>query len=271
MTQLVEGDVVQIDRGPALVIRVTESGATVRRLNSEVKAVQFADSRTGEAVAFAPKSDGRDIHISGQVPKSRLLERRGEEGLTAFLQKGTTMNKNLVKLELGDRLCYRGSPATVVAVSEKSATVGLMDGREFKEKRVLNDIYFTDCVSNDIHRLDESERAENLKQFLAQRTPPQSESVNNSGDNKQTETTVMAKKGKGKKGAKSANGEVRKNPSYAGRGDLIGNRIEAGDTDAEIRLVIKEKYPTSSPSDVEKTIKAKRARAKADAAKAAKE
>lgn len=158
--QVEPGDVVQIDGGLVIVTAVKDDKATV-----------------------APVSDfnGKNPHalrhgINRQITNNRLFERRGKAGLDDFLKEQAAAakckGKGLIKLEPGDKLCHGGEWRTVTAVTDKTATIGSLDGQAFMEDRLVNEFLLTECCTHKLVRLNAEERAENLKQFLSQRKSP---------------------------------------------------------------------------------------------------
>lgn len=79
--RLFEGDVVQLDGGPHIVTKSNHAGATCVPLQG-----RNVGGETLGGKKFAFVQPGRTQHISGCVPKYLVLERRGDEGLAAFLE-----------------------------------------------------------------------------------------------------------------------------------------------------------------------------------------
>lgn len=157
------GDVVQIDGGLVIVTAVKGDRASVAAI-SDFK---------------GKKPHALEHGINPEISKDRLFERRGATGLAMFFKEQnelkTGKKKGLIKLEPGDLLCYEGRLCTVTAVDEKTATLGDLDGNVWQDERWLNQIFFQDCTCHQLFRLDAEARAENLKQFLAQRKSPSPE------------------------------------------------------------------------------------------------
>ena len=153
------GDIVQIDGG--LVI---------------VKEVESVRAFCLPLPGF--KNQKADVlkHGFGVEQASRnVIERRGQAGLEAFLaeqkQEKKAKANSMVKLELGDALCYHGERCTVIAVVEDGALLSDAAGNEYEEAREVNEFLFADCSCKGhvAGRLDAAGRAENLKQHLVAR------------------------------------------------------------------------------------------------------
>jgi len=187
------GDIVQCDLGMRIVIEVTAKAAT--------------------AIRLVGSDQPRDIGL--EVSKSRIIERRGEDGLKDFLLRkralqeeekrlalnnpteNEVMAKGMVKLEPGDKLCYAGKSHTVVATTERRALLEDADGKQVWDKRVVNEFMFTDCNTSAVYRLNEQERAKHLENFLASRKPSSGkESTQPNGTEETKEMKARVKAGK---------------------------------------------------------------------------
>lgn len=147
------GDVLQVDGGLVIIKEVE----TVRAF-----CLPLPGFRNLKADIFK--------HGFGVEQASRnVLERRGEAGLAAFLAEQKQAEKaernSMVRLELGDALCYHGHRCTVVAVVEDGALLQNAAGEEFEEAREVNEFLFQDCSCKGhvAGRLDAAGRAENLR------------------------------------------------------------------------------------------------------------
>lgn len=80
MVRLLAGDVVQLDGGPHIVVRSTLSGAKCEPL---AKRTSTVNPRFSDPVTVSRW--GRVQHISGNLPKCLILERRGEAGVAEYL------------------------------------------------------------------------------------------------------------------------------------------------------------------------------------------
>jgi hypothetical protein len=217
------GDIVQCDLGMRIVTEVNPKNATVIHI-------------TG--------SD-RPRQIEREVSKSRIIERRGEDGLKDFLQhkrakqeeekrlalnnpmEEEVMAKGMVKLEAGDKLCYNGEPHTVVAVTERRALMEDADGKQTWDKRIVNEFMFTDCNSGAVYRLNEQERAKHLENFLAARKPSRAkESTQPNGEEKETtEMKARVKAGKPVKSKKETKPAAAKPEANGDNNKLFGHPV----------------------------------------------
>lgn len=173
------------------------------------------------AVAICITGSDRPRTIEREISKSRIIERRGEDGLKNFLLHKRALQeeerrlaqanpetkdedmKGKIRLEPGDQLMHGGEERTVVQVTDRRALLESAAGEQVWEKRVVSDFYFE--RNGTVLRFDEAERAKHLENFLASRKPKAagSEPIGQITDNN-TETTEndMAKKSKSKKAVK---------------------------------------------------------------------
>ena len=195
--QLRPGDVVQLDGGLCIVDLVNDCRARCVPIGK--KRVEI---KSGDKTVVVDKRDRTYKSICNCLPKHLVIERRGQEGLEQFMNEGK--DKNMLTLELGDRLCYGAKLVTVVRVYDTKAVIGDLEGNEVVVPRRMNEIYFTDCCTDKMTRLDAQQREANLIQFLAQRKPPLPEEQQNSGDKGNDGMATRTKGKKGGKGKKAA-------------------------------------------------------------------
>lgn len=225
------GDIIQIDGGLVIVTAVKGERASVA-------AVTDFKGRKPHAL---------DHGINPEVSKDRLFERRGAAGLAEFLAEQAELKagkkKGLIKLEPGDLLCYEGRLCTVTAVEEKAATLGDLDGNVWEDERWLNQIFFQDCTCHQLFRLDAEARAENLKQFLAQRKSPSPEAETSDAPHIETTETMKAKTAS-KKTAKTPKTPKAKTAakSFAGSSTFIRELIAKGEDKAGVIAKVTDKY-----------------------------
>lgn len=267
------------------------------QVSGDVIIIESVGLKSADGVSL---TTGKSVEVANPYPKNFILQRGCVAELDALLIKNQKqpppkkmselatkrnsaaiqnsetqnstreMKRHLVELEPGDQLCHGGELRTCTQLStdgKRALLCSLTDADEIKatvwEKRVVNDLLFTDCVSSTIHRFDAEQRADNLKRFLARckGPPPREEPTTGGAEEKETEMkTKKEKKAKTPRTPKAAKPAV----SYAGRPEYIEKLIANGDTDAAIMASVKEKYPGSSKGHVQKCIKAKRAKVKAE-------
>lgn len=186
------GDIIQCDLGMRIVTEVTAKAAT--------------------AIKLVGLDHPKDIGL--EVSKSRIIERRGADGLKEFLlrkralqeeerrlalnnpNEEEVMPKGMVKLEPGDKLCYAGKSHTVVATTERRALMEDADGKQVWDKRVVNEFMFTDCTTSAVYRLNEQERVKHLENFLAARKPSSNQKSTQTNGTEETEMKARVKAGK---------------------------------------------------------------------------
>lgn len=200
------GDIIQCDLGLRIVTEV--------------------NNKTAVAISICGSDRPKDIGL--EVSKSRIIERRGEDGLRIFLQhkrakqeeekrlalnnpnEEEVMAKGMVKLELGDKLCYSGSSHTVVKVTERRALLEDAAGKQTWDKRVVNEFVFTDCNTSAVYRLNEQERENHLKNFLASRKPLTDPESNQPNGEEESEMKARVKAGKPVKSKKETKSKTDK-------------------------------------------------------------
>lgn len=198
------GDIVQLDGGPHIVVRVNGSGACAEPVSKKHRA---GKTRFGKEFSIAEA--GKVAHISGNLPVNLVLYRAGDPARDEFLsgvakmnQQDKDMNSSLVTLEPGDALCYRNEVCTVVSVDDHHAVIGANDGREWREPRRVNEIFFDfkECGKDSctIHqRFDAVQRAAWLQTFLkARKTPAPVEVQQQNPSVEESEEDIMARKSK---------------------------------------------------------------------------
>jgi len=228
--------------------------------------VEAVGSKTADCL---PLAGGKLREHAATIAKNLIIKRGGQAALDEFkaatlvsvLTKPVKLKKGMVRLELGDKLCHGHEQRTVVAVADRTATLGNLDGAEFQENRVVSEFLFTDCQSSAVYRLDESERAAHLKNFLAQRKPPLAGTNNETRGVKETEVMATKKKTKAVKTKvekKRLEKSKVKQISYAGRGEFTFKLVKAGNSDNEILDALKEKYGVNTGSHGPKIIESQR-------------
>lgn len=149
------GDVLQLDGGPVIVAEIKADRAHV---------LPLGDMRGRSAHAL---KNGIETHYSND----RILERRGVSGLAVFIadlkSDAKHERKGQLKVEPGDRLCYKGAVCTVISVSDKNCSIYHPDGKMFTDERWLNEFFFRDCSCHELVRLTAEEREKNLRDVVA--------------------------------------------------------------------------------------------------------
>lgn len=121
------GDVVQRDRGPAIVIKVNPSEAVIERLSgSKVAAVEGRkqEYRTHDMVE----------RLSTSVAKHLIIERRGEKGLQDFLdaksarQGKPTTQQTTTDIESEETDMAKRAKSKKTAAAKKETTNGAREG-----------------------------------------------------------------------------------------------------------------------------------------------
>ena len=204
------GDIVQIDGGPQIVLRVSDSGAVVEPL---ARKHRTGTTRFGKEFTVADAA--KVSHITGNLPKSLLLYACDDPARAEFLKGVGKLNqqkedemKGMVTLEAGDALCYHNTVCAVISVTDEHALLGDMEGREFKESCRMNECFFdfADCGKPGctVHqRFDGPQRAAFLKNFLATRKPPVAGELTTKPSGDEGNGEAMAKKTNETKQAKA--------------------------------------------------------------------
>lgn len=170
-TALQAGDVVLLDGGEHIIESVGVR-ANARQLNPK------------------PGQKPQLKSIPTELPRNLVVESRGEAGLRELRRaKAERHRAGEIKVEPGDVLCHGGELRTVVSVTDTGCVLGNLGGQEFPDTRWLNE-FLCQCPGHPPKRLNEQERADNLKNFLATRQPPvaagNGNQRRNDGDGEQT-------------------------------------------------------------------------------------
>lgn len=194
--------------GGVLVTKVTESNATVRRL--EKKKHTVTDRVTGESAEFS--SWQRDFQISNWLDEALLERRGGPEAVRKLMHA-----KNMLTLELGDSVCVGGQWRIAVAITERTAVLAhLASGNELRlvrEARVVNEYYF------EKDRKAEAGRLARLNDFarLAGKSLEELKQALQEEDGKSQESNTMAKKAKQTVAAKKSAAKKKPKTTNIGR------------------------------------------------------
>ncbi len=222
-TALQAGDVVLLDGGEHIIESVGVR-ASARQLNPK------------------PGQKPQLKSIPTELPRHLVVESRGEAGLRALRRaKAERHRAGEIKVEPGDVLCHGGELRTVVSVTETGCVLGNLAGQEFPDTRWLNE-FLCQCPGHPPKRLNEQERADNLKDFLATRKPPVAQATATSGATTVTENKPMAKKAKAVKAEKK---EQQKQTTEVSQKQFIEGLCDGKHTKSEAVALCVATYGTS--------------------------
>lgn len=218
--ELFVGDTVQLDGGPVIVEAVGAKTADVLNLDGK-------NNKPRSIPNFVEK-------------RSLILERGGQPALDKFLAHH--VRHGSTRLEDGDEVILRGDRWTVVGTTTNKASIALADGSVDTITRVIANTYLPK------ERKPDAQRAEHLKNFLANWKPKESqgEKREEPGDatavNESEEQNMKTKKGK--KGGGKAATKTKGGGSFAGSSTFIRGLVDAGDSLTEVTKKMAEKYPS---------------------------
>lgn len=235
-TELAVGDTVQLDKG----LHIVES----------------VGSKTADCLPLDAKNSGKPRTVNNPFPRHLVVSRGGQPALDEFLGNKAAaaqkpkVKKGFVLLEPGDKLCHGGEMRTVVSVSDKKCVIGNLDGQFFGEDRLVNDFLLLECCTHKFIRLDESQRAANLEQFLRLRKSPQPETETSDATEtphietmKSTKTkTKTVKQAKQAKQAKESKPKVARENHSESRNGFIWSLLDGSKTKEQIISAAIEKF-----------------------------